>query len=258
MSDQQIQQLLDIVLPLAAQLDMRVLIGILKTETDQVLHTIDQLRRSLESPAVVGITVCAAKGAEKTQSEIHSGLARVLQVGIPTALYQLPQVTQNEMSMETFSSLAVEFPNFYMFKDTSGEDRVANGLVDHQSVFMVRGSEKNGYAQWLRSVGGHYDGFLLSTANCFASQLHDTIQACISGNRTEAERLSSEIVQSVSVAFEVVGRLNVGNAFTNANKALDHLLLYGPNFREHDSPMLISGNRLPMQLLEELAGRLEP
>lgn len=256
MSDPQIQQLLEIVLPKAAQLDMKVLIGILKTDTDQVLYTIDSLADSIAAPAVVGITVCAAKGADRTQSEIQTGLERVLKQNIPTALYQLPQVTQNEMTAETVSNLAARFPNFYMFKDTSGIDRVAESWANHQSVFMVRGSEKSGYAQWLRSVGGNYDGFLLSTANCFAQELTQTIQACESGNPSEAIRLSDEISRIVSASFEIVSDLTVGNAFTNANKAIDHLKLYGSHFREHPSPMLIGGTRLPMELLQELASRM--
>lgn len=257
MSDQQIEQLLAIVLPRAAELKMRVLIGILKTETAQVLRAVEGLGRFLEDPAVVGITVCAAKGSELTQAEIRSGLARVLALGIPTALYQLPQVTLNEMTAETVSSLASEFANFIMFKDTSGEDRVANTLKDHQGVFMVRGSEKQGYSQWLRSSGGNYDGFLLSTANCFAGELHQTIQHCDAGQQSQAEQLSQQISQRVAAAFDVVSRLRIGNAFTNANKALDHLLVYGSSYRDHPTPMLIGGSRLPIELIESLAERLE-
>ena len=255
MSDQQIIDLLDIVLPIATRLGIRVLVGVLKTETEQVLRAIEDLQIHLASPAAVGITVCPAKGAELTQAEIRSGLARVLALGIPTALYQLPQVTQNEMSSDTVATLAREFANFIMFKDTSGEDRVANAQVDLGGVFMVRGSEKNGYANWLRSAGGNYDGFLLSTANCFAGQLAQLIADCDAGKRDESEKLSETISRTVGIAFELASSVSVGNAFTNANKAIDHLLVNGSTYRDMDTPMLIGGTRLPIELLDSLVQR---
>ena len=255
MSDQQIIDLLDLVLPIATGLGMRVLVGVLKTETEQVLRAIDDLQSHLASPAVVGITVCPAKGAELTQAEIRSGLARVLALGIPTALYQLPQVTQNEMSSDTVANLAREYSNFIMFKDTSGEDRVANSQDDLSGVFMVRGSEKNGYAKWLRSAGGNYDGFLLSTANCFAGQLAQIIADCDAGKQDAADELSETTSRTVGIAFELASSVNVGNAFTNANKAIDHLLVHGSKYRNMDTPMLISGARLPIELLDSLVQR---
>ncbi len=257
MSDGQIRSLLDIVLPLAAKLDIRVLIGILKTETAQVLQAIEQLRGMLEQEAVVGITVCPAKGADNTQAEIHAGLSTVLGLGLPTALYQLPQVTQNEMSPETVSALAAEHANFILFKDTSGQDRVASSTVDLHGVFMVRGSEQGGYARWLKSAGGRYDGFLLSTANCFARELSEIVTLCDAGKQAEAARLSASIEHKVSLAFEAVGSLGVGNAFTNANKAVDHLRVYGSAYRDHPAPMLIGGQRLPEDVLIKLSSQLD-
>ncbi len=258
MSDEQITDLLEIVLPIAAQLHMHVLIGILKVEVDQVLSAINRLRSLFDHPAVVGITVCPPKGTHLAQADLRGGLARVLEVGIPTALYQLPQVTQNVMSPETFLSLADEYANFIIFKDTSGEDRVARALADARGVFMVRGSEKGGYSRWLRSSHGNYDGFLLSTANCFATQLQQVIEFCQSGQREEADRLSNEIRQSVETAFDVASKFTVGNAFTNANKILDHLHRYGTDFRDFPTPMLISGARIPLEMIEEVSMRLRP
>ena len=74
MTDSDIRGLLDIVLAAAAEQGIRVLIGVLKTSTDEVL-------------------------------------AR----GWPTALYQLPQVTQNELAPETVAALAAEFANILTF-----------------------------------------------------------------------------------------------------------------------------------------------
>ena len=270
MLDQQIQELLDIVLPVAGQLDMRVLIGILKTETEQVLLAVDRLSQQLKQKAVAGITVCPPKGADRSQVQLHAGLNQVLRLGIPTALYQLPQVTQNEMTAETVRRLAVEHPNFILFKDTSGADRVANSQIDLEGVFTVRGSEQGGYARWLRSAGGNYDGFLLSTANCFAKQLAEVIQLCDASRASaanysdrvsdadrfsDADRASKAIEHVVAIAFELASGFAVGNAFTNANKAIDHLLVHGARYAEQPAPMLLSGVRLPMTMLSELAAR---
>ncbi len=202
--------------------------------------------------------MCPPKGTHLAQADLRGGLARVLELGIPTALYQLPQVTQNEMSPETFLSLADEYANFIMFKDTSGEDRVARALADARGVFMVRGSEKGGYSRWLRGSHGNYDGFLLSTANCFATQLQQVIEFCQSGQQEEADRLSDQIRHSVEAAFEVVSPFTVGNPFTNANKAIDHLQRLGGDFRNFPTPMLISGASIPMELIIELSKRLRP
>ena len=65
-------------------------------------------------------------------------LASILEAGFPTALYQLPQVTQNEFSPEVGSSLALRFPNFMLFKDSSGSDRVVSSGKSLGGVFTLR------------------------------------------------------------------------------------------------------------------------
>jgi dihydrodipicolinate synthase/N-acetylneuraminate lyase len=186
MSDEDIRGLLSIVLDSAAALGVRVLIGILKTSTEEVLRCMDALGAFQTHAAFAGYTVCPAKGSGLEQASIRDGLARVLSRGQPTALYQLPQVTQNEMSAETVESLADEFPNFILFKDTSGADRVAQSGADLGGVFLVRGAEAGGYAPWPRVAGGPYDGFLLSTANVFAPQFDEMLRLLDAGDSAAA------------------------------------------------------------------------
>ena len=57
MSDADIRALLDIVLGAASEAGIRVLLGILKTETETVLSCLDSMRDLLAHPAVAGITV---------------------------------------------------------------------------------------------------------------------------------------------------------------------------------------------------------
>ncbi len=62
MSDDDIERLLDIVLPIASQLKMHVLIGILKTDIDSVLQAIERFEERSRHPNVVGFTICPPKG----------------------------------------------------------------------------------------------------------------------------------------------------------------------------------------------------
>ncbi len=251
MSDADIRALLGIVLDAAAESGVRVLIGVLKTSVEDMLACLDAMDEFRAHPAVVGFTVCPPKGEALTQTEIAAGLRRVLVRGLPTALYQLPQVTQNEMSAETVAALAAEHPNFILFKDTSGADRVAASGLDFGGVFMVRGAEQGGYAPWPRSAGGPYDGFLLSTANVFADQLA-TMQRLLDEDHMDAAKaLSAKLVEVVSAAFAIVRDFPTGNAFANANKVLDHLMAHGNSALHCEPPLLYSGVRLPMEFVRQ-------
>ncbi len=250
MNDADILALLEIVLDAAEKSGMRVLIGVLKTNIDDMLACLDSMDNIREHPAVAGLTICPLKGSDLKQQAIRDGLARVLERGWPTALYQLPQVTQNEMSAETVAGLASEFPNFILFKDTSGLDRVAQSGLDFGGVFMVRGSEQGGYAAWPRQAGGPYDGFLLSTANVFASELAEMLRLLDEGNIEAARAISEKLVEIVSRAFVTVREFPFGNAFANANKILDHCLAHGDDALHIDPPMLYSGVQLPKIFIE--------
>lgn len=250
MNDADILALLNIVLDAAQKSEVRVLVGVLKTSVEEMLACIDAMKVILEHPAVAGITVCPPKGKELSQPAIHDGLVTVLKQGWPTALYQLPQVTQNEMSAETVLELAGEFSNFMLFKDTSGEDRVAKSGLDFGGVFLVRGAEQGGYALWPRTAGGPYDGFLLSTANVFSRELDEMLRLLDEGNSNAANAMSDKLVEVVSRAFDIVREFPVGNAFANANKMLDHCMAYGERALLIDPPMLYSGARLPKRFIE--------
>ena len=250
MSDADIRGLLRILLDAAQKSGVRVLVGVLKTSVEEMLMCIDAMKDILGHPAVAGLTVCPPKGKELSQQAIRDGLATVLKLDWPTALYQLPQVTQNEMSAETVLALAGEFSNFILFKDTSGEDRVAKSGFDFGGVFLVRGAEQGGYTPWPRTAGGPYDGFLLSTANVFSRELDEMLSLLEEGKRNAAEAISDKLVEVVSRAFDIVREFPIGNAFANANKMLDHCMVYGERALLIDPPMLYSGARLPKSFID--------
>jgi 4-hydroxy-tetrahydrodipicolinate synthase len=249
MDDSDVKRLLDIVLPAAERVGVKVLLGILKTDVVQVLAALDALGDYCLRSAVVGVTVCPPRGAELTQREIVDDLRKVLERGQVTALYQLPQVTQNEMSPETVALLAAEFSNFILFKDTSGFDKVAQSGLDFGGLSFVRGSEQGGYAKWTKAAGGPYDGFLLSTANVLAPDLSRVLKLLDAGDQTGASELSQQLEQLVQSMFGIVSGFAAGNA--NANKLLYHLQTFGAEALRQPTPMLYSGARLPLEFVEK-------
>ena len=269
MTPEEIYEVLDIVVEIAGQTDSRILIGVLKTGRSEarqgILDILEWLKRRtgsedtaacLEEAKVCGFTVCPPKGKELTQAEIRSELEAVLGLGVPTALYQLPQITENEISPEVLAGLSGRYSNFFLFKDTSGADRAALSGYDFNGVFFVRGAE-GGYDRWIRSNGGKYDGFLLSTANCFAKELSTVMRLLRSGEAEAARQLSGRLSGAVTEVFGEVSGLPAGNAFTNANKAMDHILAYGKSAAERRGPRLHSGDLLPEDILRKAAGILD-
>ena len=261
MNEREIQELLNVVLSAAAKLKLHVLIGVLKTDDSAVrasiLSTVDLLKDrahndrvevALSQARVCGFTVCPPRGKNLSQAEIRLALARVLNMGLPTALYQLPQITQNEISPTVLAELARRFPNFIWFKDTSGADRVALSEKNVDGVFLLRGAEGD-YVRWLKGAGGPYDGLLLSTANCFARELHQIIQD-VAANRLPAARETSDRVNRVvQEVFGLVAGVKAGNAFANANKAMDHYFAHGPGAANVAPPRLHAGSCLPVEVI---------
>ena len=227
MTDGEIRQLLNHTLSVASEVDASVLLGVLCKDGPAARHQILQLTdwlcerqatsdvmQAMSSTNVCGFTVCPPAGAHRSQQEIHAALCSILELGLPVALYQLPQVTENEMSPETVESLAQRYPNFYLLKDTSGDDRIATSSVNLEDVFVVRGAEGQ-YARWLKSAAGPYDGFLLSTANVFAEQYAALIEQIHGGEISAAEAAIVPVEQVVQVVFDAAFSIPDGNPFTN-------------------------------------------
>lgn len=262
MDDREIRHLLDCALDLATQLRLHVLIGVLKTNATEarqsVSDTLDWLNTragvadsdtGLAQARVCGFTICPPRGKDLSQDEISRGLESVLELGLPTALYQLPQVTQNEMSPELVAGLARRFENFFLFKDTSGADRVAASGQNFEGVFLVRGAEGD-YARWLAVGGGPYHGWLLSSANCFARELRQIAEHLDAGRTEKARQISTQISAVVSEVFRLVSDLRGGNPFANANKAIDHFFAHGPRAATAPPPRLHSGPSLPAAVIQ--------
>jgi dihydrodipicolinate synthase/N-acetylneuraminate lyase len=262
MDDDEIRRLLAFDLNLAQKLNGKVLIGILKTDAklahQAILDTLEWLKEQtgaqnneevIEKTKLCGFTVCPPKGSNLSQEQIYHTLLPILQLQVPVALYQLPQVTENEMSPETVAALAAEFDNFYLLKDTSGHDRVAMAGLELNGIYLVRGAEGS-YSKWLQTNGGPYDGFLLGSTNCFAKQLNTIIQDLTSGNLDAAQKLSERLTTTVDQVFNYVAGLPSGNPFSNAYKAIDHFFAHGPDAANTAPPRIHSGVKLPTEIIK--------
>jgi len=264
MTEKEIITLLDFSIDLAQKYDALILIGVLKTEVSRMIEVLHQtmaflkkktrLYNSIEvlkKARVCGFTVCPPSGSGLTEAQIQEGLETVLDAGLPVALYQLPQVTENEMSPALVTRMAERYSNFLLLKDSGGNDGVALQDKGKSGIFLVRGAEGN-YAEWLREVGGPYNGLLLSTANCFSSQLRTIIELLEKGEFEEAKELSARLTKVVNSVFDAVSTLDVGNPFTNANKAMDHFFAHGSKADQLQPPMLHAGVRLPADIIREV------
>jgi len=262
LDDSETRQLLRLAIQQAGALGLHLLIGALKPDAESGLKmfwdTVDWIGSRMEDNAlnslakahVSGFVICPPRGKDVSQDEMERWFETILKAGIPTALYQLPQVTQNEISPELVSRMATRFSNFIMFKDSSGADGVVASGKDLGGVFTVRGAEGD-YARWLKSAGGKYDGFLLSTANCFAREFRQMIVDLEKGRVDAANTMSERLTKTVSAVFELVSPFPHGNAFANANKAMDHFFAYGPKAGTVPPPRLHAGPSLPAEMIAE-------
>lgn len=261
MTEDQIRKVLTFDLDTAQKLNIQILVGILKTDAEtarqSIVDTLAWLKERagirnneevIEKTPVCGFTVCPPRGGNLSQEQIYSALVPILELGVPVALYQLPQVTENEMSPETVAKLAAEFGNFYLFKDSSGRDKVALSGLEFGGVYLLRGGEGD-YHKWLRTVGGSYDGFLLGSANCFAGHLKSMIENLSAGDLKAAQDLSARVTSVVHKVFKGAVGLPSGNASANANRAMDHFFAHGPEAIDVAAPRICSGQRLPAEII---------
>ena len=231
--------------------DARVLFGLLRGTTDEVIQWAEALERNFREaglPAAdfAGYAVCPPVDAAAGQEAIIRHYRRVLdQTRRPIAVYELPQVTGCSIAPATLHALASD-PRIILFKDTGGVDAVAaSGAIP--GIVMLRGAE-GGYAEALKPAGP-YDGWLLSSANVFGRDFRDVLRLREAGEDEAARARSDRVARQVETLFAAAARLPFGNAFSNANRAADHVLAWGPGWAEAPPPLTVSGETLPRALL---------
>ena len=262
LSEDETDRLLDFTISLAKEIDVFLLFGVLNSTGAEMVVSIGKMLQKLKQKTgnsdalqamkesrIYGITVCPPTGSYLTQREIGETLENVLDFEIPTAIYQLPQITGNEISTDLFLRLAADYSNFILLKDTSGEDKIALEANVGHGVFLVRGAEGD-YAKWLKESGGPYDGLLLSSANCFSLHLQKMVQMLEVGESGLADEMSAKLTVIFGDVFQLASDLPYGNPFTNANKAIDFYLAYGQEAYKMDPPQLHAGAALPSAILQ--------
>lgn len=269
MNDSEVRVLIDLSLRLAVEKNISLLLGVLKSDASATRKGISELLSTLKwktgkndsleamkASNVCGFTICPPRGHELTQEKIEVDLASVLELGLPMVLYQLPQVTDNEMSPSLVARLADRYENLVLLKDSSGVDRVAMEANGRSLLFLLRGAEGR-YAQWLQESGGPYHGLLLSTANCFPRELRTIVALLEDGRGDEAINFSDHLTQVVEQVFALVRDMTDGNAFSNANKAVDHYMAFGADARLIRSPRLHAGTLIPEDVILRVGEVLE-
>ena len=114
----------------------------------------------------------------------------------------------------------------------------------------MRGAEGN-YLDWLKTSGRGYDGFLLSSANSLAEELQKTLNQAAAGRTDEARKTSERVTAIINETFDLVRSIRDGNAFANANKALDHFFAFGPDAEKFPAPRLHAGSRIPDEIIRK-------
>ena len=243
--------------------NIRVLIGLLRLEIDGMKTCLNYVVTHFKEDNVKvkaddyevsgfkGFVICPPKGKDLSEERMKGEMEGIIGLGYPMVLYQLPQVTENEMSPDLAHYFAQRYHYCFMMKDSSGADRVALADKDYGGLILVRGAEEN-YSRMLKKSGGRYDGFLLSTGNSFPEELSTIIQCVEEGSQFDADALSERLSKAVNEVFRLASSLPVGNAFTNSNKLIDHIKAYGSRWRETKPPRLHSGHFLPKEMLEKV------
>ncbi len=252
-------QVVELALTTAPKLGMRVLVGALDHEPARAAARITDIRARLDESAVTclcGFAVCPPRGSTVSQDQMEIALADVLALEVPIGLYQLPLVTENEMSPDLVARLALRYPGFVLFKDSSGRDLVAKSGLDLGGVVMLRGADGD-HARALKTGGGPYDGLLVGSANSFGAELTAIIEASAAGRHEEAHRLSDRLTSLVGEVVALAAPFTDGNAIADGYRAVDHFYAHGPDALDAPAPRVRAGSTLPRAILVDTRDALE-
>jgi 4-hydroxy-tetrahydrodipicolinate synthase len=241
--DEQLRTLASLQVPAGC----RLAFGALRTTTERVIQAASIFASRARDQAVVAVTVCPPVNEHITQRLLVQHFLDISEsVEVPIAIYELPQVTRCSIDEVTMRTLADD-ARFVMFKDTSGIDAIAaSGAADQ--LVRLRGAEGR-YSQ-ARAPQGAYDGWLLSSANAIPTILRSIAQMLSVGEVKAADTASVKAERVVGRLFELAKGIPFGNAFSNANRAADHIRAHGDSALTTALPRTSSGAKLPAYLIE--------
>lgn len=274
LDDSETDAVIDFALEFAREHDAYLLIGVLKKTGREMREAIERLVLRLREQSescdawetlrrnrICGLAVCPPTGAELSREQIRAGLETVLDLNLPTAIYQLPQVTGNEVAPSVVADWARRYPHFLYFKDTSGRDLAAREVAPMESGLIFLRGAVGDYARWQTESGGPYHGVLDGFANCFGARLAAVFSLLEERKLKEAQEASDQlsrlVLRVLSLAETFAKEFPAGNPFTNANKAVDHFMAYGCKGWELPAPMLHAGVRLPDTFIHQAGEALK-
>jgi len=236
--------------------DARFFVAALGRTTADVIRRAQAIRSRLgdgQSHGFVGIAACPPVQPGASQAEVLEHYHRVAKdARLPVAIYQLPQVTGCMIEPATLAMLLAKHPNIVAFKDSSGTDSVVKANFDWDGAILLRGAEGH-YADSLRSVGGHYDGLLIGSANVVGYTLRNIIDMAEIDDGELARRHSGHLTEQVASLFEAVQSCLTGNPSSNFARAVDHLLAHGLYWSDVEPPLTFDGSRLPRMVIDRVA-----
>tara|TARA_B110000003_G_C16552084_1_gene497010 strand:+ start:113 stop:1090 length:978 start_codon:yes stop_codon:yes gene_type:complete len=233
------------------QPNQKILFGAFGQTTAEVVRKARLIEEAIAKRPIrsefAGLTICAPVKAAADQQEIIDHFIEIIEsTSAPLAIYQLPQIVKCTISAETFKFLAQSTSRITLFKDTSGFDEIAKENIGLKNVKLLRGAEGS-YVENLKD-GGNYDGWLLSTANCFASNLRSIANETQSSNFSQAVAQSKELELLVNSLFNKAEEMSDGNIFSNINRAVDHIFAHGSEWRNYPA-RLFNGHTLSEEFL---------
>jgi hypothetical protein len=77
------------------------------------------------------------------------------------------------------------------------------------------------------------------------------------GREESAEKMSKQLTETIETVFKLVSTFPDGNAYANANKAMDHFFAFGPEAVSISPPRLHAGSFLPADMIIETGKILE-
>lgn len=170
--------------------------------------------------------------------EIEQGMEDILKKyeNYPFAIYQIPQITNSEISSQSLYKLCCKYENLIILKDTSEQDNLIKSGEHFGGLFLIKGGDKNMINHLMPKNDGvlTYDGLMFSTANNYPvllKQMMDNL--CNDNNIENALKISKQITNLFESTFELAKDYSFGNPYTNCAKMVDYFMSFGAQLLQH-------------------------
>lgn len=238
--------------------DYEMMIGTLKPTADRTIAAItrwinilkeitgvEDASEAMAIKEVEAFVICVPQGISDPVMQ-EKELSRILDLGVKMAFYQLPQMTGVTVSAETLKKLTDKYPNLIFGKDSGDDDALIESGIFKQRLMLFQGAEGDP-TKYVMGEEPVYDALMLATVNCFPA-----IYADILAGKGGYDRIAS-IIEGT---FEAAKVEPVSNVFSDAIRAIDHVIYYGrlaPEVECH----CIYGAPLPEKLIRTCAALFE-